>query len=293
MLTGCAPRVSGLGPTDTAPALEGDAFLAADGTRLAVTVTAPAGAPRAVVLALHGFNDYANAFAEPARDWARRGIVTVAMDQRGFGRAPRRGVWAGTEAMARDAADLARVARARWPDLPLVLVGESMGAAVGLVAMAGDPAPPVDRAVLLAPAVRDWETLSPLGRAFFALAAHTVPWLEVRPRVRIRPSDNREMLIALARDPLVIKRTRVDAAWGLVRLMDAAQDAAPRLRHPTLVLWGAGEELIPDGARARFDAALPEDVTVERVETGFHMLLRDLNAAPVRRRVGDWILTGR
>lgn len=290
VLAACAPRVTGLGPLDTPPDLGPDAFVSADGTRLPLRVTEPGGPPRAVAVALHGFNDYGNAFAAPARDWAARGILTLAPDQRGFGQTPTRGLWAGTEAMVRDAVDLVRAARTRWPDVPLVLVGESMGAAVALVALAGDPDLPVDRAVLLAPAVRDWDTLGPVGRAFFTLAAHTLPWLEVRPRVRVTPSDNRAMLVALARDPLVIKRTRVDSAYGLVRLMDAAQDAAPALTHPTLVLWGDGEELIPGGAQERFNAALPDTARVERIDTGFHMLLRDVNAAPVRRRVGDWIL---
>jgi len=50
---------------------------------------------KAVILALHGFNDYANAFDGPGEIWAKEGIVTYAYDQRGFGAAPERGLWPG------------------------------------------------------------------------------------------------------------------------------------------------------------------------------------------------------
>ena len=50
--------------------------------------TLPTSGVKAVILALHGFNDYSNAFAMPARLWAERGIASYAYDQRGFGGAP-------------------------------------------------------------------------------------------------------------------------------------------------------------------------------------------------------------
>ena len=57
--------------------------------------------------------------------------------------------------------------------------------------------------------------------------------------LKIKPSDNIEMLRALARDPLVIKATRVDTIYGLVDLMDAALASAPRLDAPMFVMYGA------------------------------------------------------
>jgi len=245
-----------------------------------------------VILALHGFNDYSNAFAEPARDWARQGIVTVALDQRGFGRTSRRGVWAGADTMVADARALAQAARQRWPDLPITLVGESMGASTALLASVRPNPAPVDRVVLLAPAVWGRDTLGTFGSASLWLLAHSLPWLEVTPQnLNIVPSDNIEMLRALGRDPLVIKRTRIDAIYGLVDLMSLAQAAAPDLARPALVLWGGREELIPDTAQSRFNAELPKELAhIETLRGGYHMLLRDLGSEPARRLVAEWAL---
>ena len=59
----------------------------ADGYLLPLSVWRPPDdvAVRAVVLALHGLNDYRQAFAAVGPYLAAHGIVTYAYDQRGFG----------------------------------------------------------------------------------------------------------------------------------------------------------------------------------------------------------------
>ena len=51
--------------------------------------------PTAVVLAMHGFNDYSNAFDAVADIFSDNLITTYAIDQRGFGMTEQRGIWAG------------------------------------------------------------------------------------------------------------------------------------------------------------------------------------------------------
>src|SRR5262249_56480097 len=90
------------------------------------------GQPKAVILGLHGFGDYRDAFDEPAEIWSRAGIVTYAYDQRGFGQSPTRGRWPGTETLVEDAKAVAALLHERYPDLPIYVVGESMGGAPAL-----------------------------------------------------------------------------------------------------------------------------------------------------------------
>src|SRR4051794_38856689 len=86
MLGACAPTMMPMGAAVAPSQLNDDRIVAADGAILPLTTWKADGALRAVILALHGFNDYANAFAEPGRQWAAQGITTYAYDQRGFGR---------------------------------------------------------------------------------------------------------------------------------------------------------------------------------------------------------------
>src|SRR3546814_15118199 len=81
------------------------------------------------------FNDYSNAFADSGPALAAQGLEVYASDQRGFGEAPHRGLWPGVEALPGDLTTAAGLLRQRHPDLPLYLLGESMGGAVVLAAL--------------------------------------------------------------------------------------------------------------------------------------------------------------
>src|SRR5690606_11685790 len=107
-----------------------------------------------VIVGLHGFNDYSNAFAIPAKAWLKQGIATYAYDQRGFGRAPDRGMWPGTETLVADLDTATRLIARRHPGVPLFVAGESMGGAVIMAAVPAGRLKDVEGAILAAPAVR-------------------------------------------------------------------------------------------------------------------------------------------
>jgi alpha-beta hydrolase superfamily lysophospholipase len=272
---GCAPtidedaRLAGIGTARAAPEpspiprFTGTGFVAADGQVLPLRKWLPNGAVKAVILALHGFNDYSNAFEAPGEAWAKRGIATYAYDQRGFGAAPERGVWPGRAALAADAATASQILRRLYPRVPLYLLGDSMGGAVAVVAMTretGTPVPDVDGVILTAPAVWGRATMDLLPRLALWAGVRLMPRLTVTGRgLEIKPSDNIVMLRALSRDPLVIKETRVDTIYGLVDLMDAALDSAPLLDARLLVMYGAKDEIVPKTPIRRFVGSLPPE----------------------------------
>ncbi len=299
LLGACAPRLQPLEPDARAPAIEDDRLVMTDGVELPLRRWLPEGPPKAVILALHGFNDYSNAFDEPAKAWADSGIATYAYDQRGFGATPHRGLWAGEERMMRDLRAAARLVRERHPGAPFYLLGDSMGGALIMASAAAPDPPEADGLILVAPAVWGREAQGPLSNLFLWLGAHTVPWMRFSGEgLDITPSDNIEMLRALGRDPLVIKKARVDTVYGLVTLMDMAYAAAPRLEGPMLVLYGSREEVIPPKAARAMLERLPREPggddgrpapRIAIYREGYHMLLRDLQADVARDDVRAWI----
>jgi alpha-beta hydrolase superfamily lysophospholipase len=292
LLAGCTPVVIPAGPRIAAPSLAEDAVVAADGARLPLRAYAPKDAPRAMLLALHGFNDHSGNFLEDSiGQITEGGLLVFAYDQRGFGRSPNRGYWPGAETMAADAATAARLLRARHPDLPLFLMGESMGAAVAILAGSSAAPPPVDGYVLLAPALWGRQSMNALMRGGLWVAGRTMPVLGFQGGVGgIVASDNMAALRRLGRDPLVLRSTRVDAAIGLVDLMDEAVLALPACCRtadgapaPVLVLYGAKDMLIPARSIRAALNALPDGTPI-RIgihEEGFHLLLSDSNREAV------------
>jgi alpha-beta hydrolase superfamily lysophospholipase len=197
--------------------------------------------------------------------------------------------------MVLDMETMAALVHARYPDVPLYLLGDSMGGAVLLASLSHNPGlQDVSGMVLVAPAVWGRDTMNPFQRWLLWLGAHTLPALELSgDGLHIKPSDNIEMLRALRRDPLVIKKTRIDTLSGLTDLMDEAVASVPRLRGKVLLQIGAHDEVIPKRPTCQMLAKLA-DRTEQRPRVvmypeGYHMLTRDLRADIVLRDISRWI----
>ena len=280
----------------TGPAVEAGGLRMDDGARLPLARWTPeTGEPWAVIVALHGMNDSRASFRLAGPWWAERGIETWAIDQRGFGEAPGRGVWAGEARMTEDVHTAVALARARHPRAVIAVAGESMGGAVTIAAFSGDRAPDADRVILLAPAVWGWTAQGPVNSAGLWIAARTMGDRAVDApewAVRALPaSDNRMELLRNYRDPNSLISTRFDALYGLVDLMETASLRLGDIRAPTLLLYGANDNVIRSN---------PMRLALERagdrpgLRTGFypdgwHILNRDLQAEVMFRDVEAWL----
>jgi acylglycerol lipase len=296
LLAGCAPDFAPVGDGHMTPMVSDDAIVARDGMHLPLRRWEADGAPHAVIVALHGMSDYSNAFDMPGRIWAKQGITTLAYDQRGFGRSDNPGIWAGADAMRADLDDAVAAARARYPGVPVFALGESMGGAVVLTALASSAPPAVDGVILVAPAVWSRGDMPLSYRAALFLGAHLLPGMILSNSaagrvVTITPSDNVPMLRALGKDPLFQKRTRTDTLFGLVDLMDEARTAPDAIKSapPILFLYGANDQIIPAKPTQTVIESLGSRVSVKRYEHGWHMLLRDLEGERVDADIADWI----
>jgi acylglycerol lipase len=293
-LSGCMPMTYPPGEKSQTAQLTDNTYLTEDGASLPLRHWLPATKPRAVLIALHGFNDYSNFFDQPGHYFSKLGIACFAYDQRGFGAAPKRGLWAGGSAYADDLQVLVRLIKQRYPERPVYLLGESMGGAIIITAMKNADMPQIDGIILAAPALWARPTMPWYQTGLLWTLAHCMPWLTLTGKgVHVTPSDNIEMLRALGKDPLVIKATRVETVYGLTNLMDAAFSGATSLPGNTLMLYGEKDEIIPKKPTYAFlQQFLATDITEKTVafyEHGYHMLLRDLQASTALKDIAAWI----
>ena len=275
------------------PRLEADWVTSFDGARLGLMTWLPQGEPWAVIVGVHGMNDYANAFHLAAPWWAEQGIATYAYDQRGFGRSPQRGVWAGETLMTEDLRTVVGLVKQRYPHAIIAVAGESMGGAVAATAFASDRPPAADRLVLISPAVWGWRTQPlPYRTALWFAANFTGAKVYEPPRwltSRVTPTDNRAEMIAMGRDPQMIWGARSDTLYGLVELMDRASDAVGRARVPTLDLHGVHDQIIPRDAALRAAANLKPADRSAQYQHGYHLLTRDHEGPIVWNDIASFI----
>lgn len=276
--------------------LEQDFAVMEDGYRLPLSVwpSTQAGSCRAVLLALHGLNDYRNAFSDVGPYLAERGVTVYAYDQRGFGESEGVGYWHGWQRMVDDLRGMISLLGSTHPDCPLYVLGESMG---GGVVLAAESVAPLNVAgeILVAPAVWSRETMPFYQRAALWFAVHTLPGRRLTGEgLDLHPSDNIEMLRALWRDPKVIKATRVDVLYGITNLMDMAASVPVARFDNSLLLYGMHDEIIPRQPTCQLLDRLTqaqESSQVRLYPKGYHMLTRDLNAHLVLEDIADWLVS--
>jgi alpha-beta hydrolase superfamily lysophospholipase len=206
----------------------------------------------AVLVGVHAFGDYGEAFAEIAEALAPHGHEVIAYDQRGFGDTAHRGAYAGHDAYRRDLATIVHHAATHAAlDRPIVVIAESFGASVALSA-AGRGLIYVDGLIVSGPGVREdlprkgfWDALIQGAAAFLGSRAVRVEQgsaaMSERARRRFRL------------DPLVLRDVRADTYEQVVDLADAASIDAGRIGVPTLVLYGEDDGII---ARPSIDALM-------------------------------------
>ena len=295
-LPGCVPpEPMKLGPAIVEPVLSDHAARMPDGATLPVRTTKAHGTCRAVIIALHGMNDYGTFIADAAEDWARQGIETLGIDQRGFGQSPMVGRWVGEDGFVNDLEAVVRLAGQRYPGVPLYVLGESMGGAITMLAASRDQLPGVRGIILSAPAVLGRQALGWFPSFALDLTASLFPGFSPSGHgLGIRPSDNEPMLDALGRNPLVLKGTRLDTVYGLVDLMDAALSRGGTDSIPTLFLYGAKDEIIPKAPTSqllarysRYHHGAPWRFAY--YPQGWHLLTRDLQAPTVIADIAAWV----
>jgi alpha-beta hydrolase superfamily lysophospholipase len=195
--------------------------------------------------------------------------------------------------MVEDLRTITALLRARYPQAIIAVVGESMGGAVAAEAFASNRPPAADRLVLMSPAVWGWSEQPLPNKTLLWFAANfTAGKIYEPPRwltAKITPTDNRDELIAMGHDGLMIWGARSDALFGLVTMMDRAAVAVGQVRAPILYLHGARDQIIPNNAARRAAARLkPSDRSAEYAR-GYHLLMRDKQGPAVWGDVAAFI----
>jgi len=260
---------------------------AADGLKLAMEVTRPAGAP--TLLFAHGFGQTRGAWTAAASALAARGCRCVSFDQRGHGESGR--LPAGAYHIEQFADDLVRVARAQ--PQPPVLVGASMGGLLGLVT-AAESSPPPYRALVLVDITPRWEAAG-VARIVAFMKAHPQGFADVAEaaeQIAAYLPQRRERKSAAQLEPLLREGTdgRLHWHWD-PRLLDMVEEserhqprllaAAARVDLPVLLLSGSRSDVVSRATVAEFMQLAPHARHVE-LPHATHMVAGDANDAFTR-----------
>ena len=276
---------------------------AADGQALMLhDWKAPAGAPRAQVLLVHGLGEHAGRYAPLAAELHGWGFAVRAYDQRGHGLSGgARGGLPHDTALLDDLAAVIDATRSMHqqrgqPGLPLILLGHSLG---GLVAgrFVSLQLRPVDALVMSSPALDPG--LSALQKVLVATLPAIAPNLRVNNGLDPRFLSHDPAVVAAYRaDPLVHPKISARLARFMATAGPATVAAAAHWHVPTLLLY-AGEDHLVNSAGSRAFAQVagasaqvqPGILSAQVFESLYHEIFNEAStaAAPVYAALKTWL----
>lgn len=265
-----------------------------DGTALPATMWLPEGKVRATLVGLHSFGDTRAAFSTLV-EWAMaRGYAIVAYDQRGFGEAREAidddgVVWRDTRTYVSDLRSIVSDVRGSlcFAHAPLVVVGESFGAAVAMVAGA-QRIDGVDGLIAAGPAV----LANIRNRQFWFGLARTIAWAFPFARYPVTRTKAKLTEAALNRyrfEDTVETTIRADTHVKLSELCDLASNAAPHIKLPTLILYGLSDDIIQRRSVAALENDLNRQSIVQRFPKRPHLILQSEHRDDIEKSMEAFI----
>lgn len=245
-------------------------------------------APHAVLLCIHGLGLHSGTYRNFGERMARAGVVTYAMDVRGFGE------WNATglseldfAACEHDLQNKIAELRARYPGLPLFLLGESLGGAIATRFVADHPRI-IDGLITSAPVRRLSNHKLEALKALWQFIRHPFQPIVLSSRI----IERAPYLVAVGQERPFRMEFSAKELLHLCQFMETSFRRTVNLEDtPVLVLQGHGDDIVDSKSTlAFFDRLKTKDKSLIVFGDSEHLIFQtsEVNARPMRL-VQDWI----
>jgi len=249
----------------------------------------PASPPRGIVAIAHGGAEHSGRYAWTAGRLTARDYVVYAIDHRGHGRSagPRAYVDRIDNAVT-DLHALTDLARDRHPDLPVVLLGHSMG---GLIALSYALRYQDELSGLVLSAPLSVLEANPAARMTVRALSAVAPRLPIYRIDGTTVSRDPEVVRAYDADPLNHRGMLPARTVGEIAATVATfADRLPELRLPILTIYGSGDRLVDNAGSILVDERSGSgDSTLIAYDGLYHEVLNEPERDRVIADVTSWI----
>jgi acylglycerol lipase len=264
-------------------------FAGKGGLNIAYKAWAPADAPRAVVLIVHGVNSHSGYFQWAAEQLVGEGLAAYAVDLRGRGNSDgERYYLEQLSDYTSDVEGLMAIARREHPKLPVYLLGHSAGGVVSCIFT-------LEHQSQLAGLICESFAFQLPAPDFAIAALKGLSHLAPHAHVLKLPFD------AFSRDPAIVARMNADPLLAnevqptktvaeLARADDRLRREFPLITLPVFIIHGTADSVTKaSGSQFFYDTTGSKDKTLKLYEGHFHDLLNDYGKETVMDDILGWI----
>ena len=246
--------------------------------------------PRAVILLVHGAGEHSGRYAAVAEQFCASGYAVSALDHIGHGRSDGDyGHMISFDYHLETLECLRQQVAARFPGLPMILFGHSMGGLIGACFLLRHQRK-FAACALSGPAIK-----SDLEPGFLQLAVIRLLSI-IAPRLGVLQLD----AAGVSRDPAVVKAYTEDPLVNhgkmsagfvseLFKAMNEVQERAVEIDLPLLIMHGEEDSMAsPVGAQFLFDAVSSQDKQLKLYPQLYHEILNEPEREQVMADLLAW-----
>jgi len=250
----------------------------------------PDDAPRAVLVIVHGFGEHSGRYNYLVDYLAPRGIAIYGFDQRGYGRsAGKPGTIRSWDEYRADLRAFLQLVRDRHPNLPLILMGHSMG---GLVVGSYVEADQSGLAgVILSSPLLAKPNVSPIMHTASKILSRIAPGriFDVGVDAQAISRDPAEVK-RYVDDPLVHSKATPRLSTEMDKTIVSTQAHASQLTIPLLIFHGDSDQIVPiTGSKHFYRNAGSADKIFKIYPGGYHESINDVDRNQVLADIHAWI----
>lgn len=258
-----------------------------DGQKVRVGTFCPEELPKGVIQIFHGFGEYSGHYSDFIDFFVNHGYICVIHDQRGHGpialEFPKsQGISKNYQKFLEDGLEIRHFISFHFPNLPVFLMGHSMGGNIALNLLLNSPSHQMlyQKAIIESP----WLELAKPPAKIIQSMAKIIGSLS--PKIRVHTKIN---VAGIAHDATVVKKMTEDGIYHdflslrlfsqIKKAGEFAQKNASKLTIPTLLFCAEKDQICSAKAIRSFCKKGGTNIKLIEVADGYHELHLDTKAS--------------
>lgn len=252
----------------------------------------PEASSKALIIIQHGYAEHSARYEEAARILTDQGYAVAAMDLPGHGKSSGKRAFTDNFGKYVDELDnFISIAKNSFPDIPVFLLGHSMGGAISIMACMKN-INAVDGLILSGAAIRLTSFLP--QNAIYAISEKLASHMPERGLIKLSSklvSRDKKVVKAYEKDPLCYHGP---IPFSTLREMSGAglfiEKNMKMLTTPVLILHGGSDRITdPAGSRMLYSAAGSPERTLKIFNGLYHEIISEPEKEAVFKTITEWI----